>query len=129
MMVYQTPLPTESTPLCSDPSTSSFKTVSFTKASWICFRLFCPGGKRGECREATLSRLLLEIFMKYRILLYLFYLSYERKRAFRYAMSHIIAGFSDVIFPNTRVFEIRWSSQLVQNIIVWSRTIMSWTMQ
>jgi hypothetical protein len=24
-----------------------FKTVSFTKASWICFRLFCPRGKRG----------------------------------------------------------------------------------
>src|SRR6266700_4098272 len=63
--------------------------------------------------------------MKYRTLMYLFYLSYERKKAFRYAMSHIIAGFSDVIFPNTRVFEIHWSSQLVQNIIVWYRTILS----
>jgi hypothetical protein len=30
-VVYQTSLPTESTPLCLDPSTSLFKTISFTK--------------------------------------------------------------------------------------------------
>ena len=46
-------------PLCSGPATPSFKTVSFTKASWAYSRLFCSRGKRGECREATLSRLLL----------------------------------------------------------------------
>ncbi len=33
-------------------------------------------------------------------------------------MSHIIAGFSDVIFPNACVFWNTLSSQLVQNIIV-----------
>jgi len=33
-------------------------------------------------------------------------------------MSHVIAGFSDVIFPNARVFWNTLSSQLVQNIIV-----------
>ncbi len=34
-------------PLCSGAATPSFKSVSFTKASWICFRFFCPRRKRG----------------------------------------------------------------------------------
>jgi hypothetical protein len=62
--------------------------------------------------------------MKYRTVLFLFYLSYERKRAFRYAMSHIIAGFSDVIFPMPvflKYFEFTVSTEqycMIQDIIV-----------
>jgi len=87
--------------------------------------LWLKGKPGGECREATLSRLLLQIFMKYRTVLFLFYLSYERKRAFRYAMSHISADFSEVIFPNACVFlkyfELTVSTEqycVVQDIIV-----------
>src|SRR6266699_5814604 len=54
-------------PLCSDLSSKLFpspKLLGYASVS------FARRGKRGECREATLSRLLLEIFMKYRTVLY-----------------------------------------------------------
>src|SRR5260370_39161873 len=42
--------------------------------------------------------------MKDRTVLFLFHLSYRKKKSVRYAMIHVIAGLSDVIFPNDRVF-------------------------
>src|SRR5437588_11861865 len=41
--------------------------------------LFCSRKKWGKCRETTPSCFLLSIFMKYRTLLYLFYLFYPKK--------------------------------------------------